>query len=97
MAGLEVADGGEVLGVVAHFAGSTTLGSSGCSSEELGTFGGLTSLPRRTAFSSDVGEVPHSSSLDLRRDTSTMSSSLRVIMGLYTFEVLMLSHRECLL
>ena len=72
--------GGEVvLGAVICLAGSTNLGISIHSGREPGTSGGLMSSPRRMASSTNDGEVTHSSSVDFKREASTMSSPLRII------------------
>ena len=81
-------EGEEALGVVLYLAGSR---------EEPGTDGRLIFSPRRIASSSGVVGVPCLSPMDFRRETSTMSSLLRVIRRPCTFEVLMLTHRELLL
>ena len=67
-------------------------GISGHTGREPGTCGGSVPLPRRMASSSEVGEVPCSSSVGFKREVLTLLSPLGVIREPHISESLTWNH-----
>ena len=84
----------EVLGVVVCSAGSMNWGLFTCWEVGPGAPEGLSSLPRRVASSSRVGEGPDSSSTSLNREATITSSLSMIINGaMHCWSILTALHR----